>query len=392
MPQLASAYDFKVDGLCYNINDDGTSVTVTWEICPYYESANILIYNITSYSDLSGNIVIPEQVAYNNVDYTVTAITPYCFNICTNLDAVEIPESIISIGEKAFNQCKKLKSVTIPSSTISIGTNPFCDCPAIETIAVEAGNPKFDSRQNCNAIILTSSNTLISGCQNTKIPYGVKTIDEYAFYGTEKLEGLVIPNSVTIISDFAFCNSNIITEVFRIPNSVEYIGKYAFSGLTEVYTIIIGESTQYIGSRAFGTNNTTNDTIRVVCLAETPPYLDWTFYKPHTYPFYDLRDNEVIILYVPDVDLYLNYGSVDTCYQWDWGFNAILPLSEFDGDIYPMIGDVNCDGNVTSADVTALYNYLLNADETFVATSDVDGDGNITAADITTIYNFLLGN
>ena len=58
----------------------------------------------------------------------------------------------------------------------------------------------------------------------------------------------------------------------------------------------------------------------------------------------------------------------------------------------PLIGDVNCDGSVTTADVTALYNYLLNGDTTYIATSDVDGDGYITTTDITVIYNILLGD
>ena len=54
-------------------------------------------------------------------------------------------------------------------------------------------------------------------------------------------------------------------------------------------------------------------------------------------------------------------------------------------------GDVNCDGVVTSADITALYNYLLSGDETFIATSDVNGDGSITSTDVTVIYNILMG-
>ena len=57
-----------------------------------------------------------------------------------------------------------------------------------------------------------------------------------------------------------------------------------------------------------------------------------------------------------------------------------------------IIGDVNCDGEVTSADITALYNYLLNGDETYIATSDVNGDGVITSADVTVIYNILMGD
>ena len=55
-------------------------------------------------------------------------------------------------------------------------------------------------------------------------------------------------------------------------------------------------------------------------------------------------------------------------------------------------GDVNCDGEVTAVDITCLYNYLLNGDETYIATSDVSGDGEITSVDITCIYNILLGN
>ena len=55
-------------------------------------------------------------------------------------------------------------------------------------------------------------------------------------------------------------------------------------------------------------------------------------------------------------------------------------------------GDVNGDGYVTAADVTAIYDYMLNNVTTYVDTSDVNGDGNITSSDITAIYNILLGN
>ena len=60
-------------------------------------------------------------------------------------------------------------------------------------------------------------------------------------------------------------------------------------------------------------------------------------------------------------------------------------------DAPTIVGDVNCDGSVTSADVTALYNFLLNGDQTFIATSDINGDGSITSADVTVVYNILLG-
>lgn len=58
----------------------------------------------------------------------------------------------------------------------------------------------------------------------------------------------------------------------------------------------------------------------------------------------------------------------------------------------PTTGDVNCDGSVNAADVTALYNYILNGDTTYLATSDVNNDGAVNAGDVTAVYNIILGN
>jgi hypothetical protein len=60
-------------------------------------------------------------------------------------------------------------------------------------------------------------------------------------------------------------------------------------------------------------------------------------------------------------------------------------------DIAPIVpGDVNGDGVVTSADITALYDFLLNNDTTHIVNGDQTGDGDITAADITAVYGVLL--
>jgi hypothetical protein len=55
-------------------------------------------------------------------------------------------------------------------------------------------------------------------------------------------------------------------------------------------------------------------------------------------------------------------------------------------------GDVDGDGSVTSADITTLYNYLLNGDSSSLVNGDQDGDGSITSGDVTAVYNILLGN
>lgn len=66
-------------------------------------------------------------------------------------------------------------------------------------------------------------------------------------------------------------------------------------------------------------------------------------------------------------------------------------VEEEDDEPQGIYGDVNRDGYVTSADVTALYDYLLNGVMTFYDTSDVNGDGVVTSADVTAVYDILLG-
>ena len=121
----ATAYDFMVDGLCYNKNSDGTSVTVTYQ-------------NTSSprYSNLSGNLVIPETVTYSDISYSVTSIGNYAFYGCSGLTSVTIPNSVTFIGDGAFQQCSGLTSVTIPNSVTSIGYSAFQDCSGLTSVTI----------------------------------------------------------------------------------------------------------------------------------------------------------------------------------------------------------------------------------------------------------------
>ena len=148
-----------------------------------------------------------------------------------------IPSSVTSIGEKAFSGCTSLTSVTIPSSVTSIGTYAFHGCTGLTSISVEEGNPIFDSRNNCNAVIETKSNTLIVGCKNSTIPSSVNSIGSNAFDGCTGLTAVTIPSSVNSIGSNAFDGCTGLTAV-TIPSSVTIIGYYAFgecTGLTHVY-------------------------------------------------------------------------------------------------------------------------------------------------------------
>ena len=164
--------------------------------------------------------------------------------------SVTIGNSVTSIGKCAFYGCSGLTSVTIPNSVTSIRQGAFGSCSGLTSIKVESGNSVYDSRENCNAIIETATNTLISGCKKTIIPNSVTSISWYAFYECSGLTSVTIPNSVTSIGDGAFEHCTGLTSV-TIPNSVTSIGYWAFCDCTGLTSVIIPNSVTSIGDEAF---------------------------------------------------------------------------------------------------------------------------------------------
>ena len=191
---------------------------------------------------------------------SVTSIGGYAFYWCSSLTSVTIPNSVTSIGNSAFNNCSSLTSITIPNSVTSFGESAFAGCSGLTSIVVEDGNTIYDSRENCNAIIETASNTLIAGCQNTNIPNSVTRIGSSAFSGCSSLTSITIPNSVTSIGNRAFSGCSSLTSI-TIPESVTSIGNWAFAGC-DFTSITIPNSVTRIGSSAFcGCSSLTSVTI-----------------------------------------------------------------------------------------------------------------------------------
>ena len=222
-----------------------TSMTVE-ENNPVYDSRNNCnaIIETASNTLISGckNTVIPNSV---------TTIGNYAFDYCRSLTSITIPNSVTTIGNYAFNACNSLTSIVIPNSVTTIGSSAFSSCSGLTSISVAAGNTTYDSRDNCNAIIETTTNTLIAGCKNTIIPNSVTTIGDHAFHYCSSLTSIEIPGSVTTIGDYAFYDCISLTSI-EIPNSVTYIGGSAFYNCRSLTSIEIPNSVTTIGKSAFG--------------------------------------------------------------------------------------------------------------------------------------------
>lgn len=193
-PVLASAYDFEIDGIYYDCTSSNT-VGVTYQSYMGYNEI---------FSDYSGDIIIPERVTYSGISYTVSSIEDQAFYNCNNVISITLPNTITIIRFGSFSGCTGLTSINIPSSVSSVSCDAFWGCVSLSTLTVDSGNPNYDSRENCNAIIETSSNKLIAGCKNTIIPNSVTQIGDYAFRYCSGLINITIPNSVTNIGDGAF--------------------------------------------------------------------------------------------------------------------------------------------------------------------------------------------
>lgn len=139
------------------------------------------------------------------IESGITSIGNSAFDDCTNVCSVSISETVDTISAFSFNNTK-LTELYIPASVKFIDSYAFRSIACLSTIEVDKRNSVYDSRENCNAIIHTSSNALVVGSNKTTIPSNVKGISVYAFYGRSGLTLIKIPSSVEYIDRGAFYN------------------------------------------------------------------------------------------------------------------------------------------------------------------------------------------
>ncbi len=405
LPARVMAETDVVDGIWYDFN---TST----------KTASVVQWSSTEYA---GDIVIPSTVAYGSVPYTVASIGSKAFYLCHSLTSVTIPESVTSIldqafygcsgltsltipksvtsiGRLAFNGCRGLTSLTIPKSVTSIGYHAFSGCSGLTSIVVESGNPVYDSRENCNALIETSSKQLLVGCKNTVIPNSVTSIGDQAFYGCSGLTSITIPEGVTSIGFYAFYGCSHLATV-NLSRSVTSIGWYAFYAcpitsitiperVTEIAygsfwdcksltSVTLPSSVASIGDMAF---NGCSALTSVIIENPTPVSItsdvftnraNATLYVPAgskaAYEAADYwKEFKAIVEMAPLETFAVMLDGVEQTLEGKWvvsdDTDFIVSSSVYyrvTGRKARSMGDVNSDGKITIADVTALVNVIL---------------------------------
>ena len=465
MPLMISAEEVEIDGIYYNLVSKIKEAEV-----------------ISNPNEYRGNIVIPEEVEYEDVVYKVTSIGNSAFSDCLSLYSIDTGNGVKTIGQRAFYKCKNLQTLkvgrnivsfgyqslylcqrlaniyitdlaawcnvsgisigcehhlylngneiidlSIPDGVTSIGESAFAMCSYIQSInftnsIAVIGSTCFYGCSGISTIEIPNSVTTIGesafgGCislTSITIPNSVTSIGEFTFRDCSGLTSITIPNSVTSIGQYAFWNCIGLTSV-SIPNSVSYIEASAFEGCSGLTSVAIGKGIRRIGIQTFANCQNLTD---VYCYAETVPstysnafdgsYIDYaTLYVPevtyesykNTAPWSNFGTIKVIDGETPIVEkcatptiTYAN-GKVKFTSETE-GVEFVPSITVTPNQLQN--GNELAIGGTFTVSVYAVKEGYDNSDTATMTINmsqigDVNADGELNAADITAVVNAILG-
>lgn len=195
-----------------------------------------------------------------------------------------IPHSVKNIAPGSF-LTTDFNEITIDSNIVKIDPKSFAGCGYVESIKVSETNNYYDSRNNCNALIETGSNTLVRGCKMTTIPKGIKSIGDYAFHCVYDLKTIVIPDGVESIGNHSF-NSCFDLEHIELPESVLEIGDEAFFRCYSLKSMIIKNTDTLICKSAFSDSRV---------LINGKPLYDWPLIDNDSMIYDDYLDLKLLL-------------------------------------------------------------------------------------------------
>ena len=399
LPVTVYAEEVEIDGIKYRLINKGSFAKV--------------IQNPDGYS---GDVVIPDIVNYNGIDYTVNNIDNNAFRFhsdltsirisnnvknigdeafywCYNLSKVIFSNSVTSIGKSAFSGCSGLTSVIIPNSVEHIGYCAFAHCTKLESVEMSnhvtsIGDQAFTGCTNLKEVVLPNSLEVIglgtfSGCSSLTdvvIPISVSRIGFSAFKDCISLPKITIPNSVSSIEGSAFKGCKSLTTVV-IGNSVGSINDYAYADCPELTDVYCYSYLYNIKSNAFDNSHIEYATLHVPASALNDyshsficrePWRNFKIVVAIDKQYYNLK-------YIIDENNYID------CWFEEGATITPEPAPSKGG--YTFSGWSEIPETMPDHDVTITGTFIEN---TYLP-GDANGDGQITVTDIGVIVDIILG-
>ena len=236
-----------IDGLYYNFN--GSNATVTFKAWDQSDNADYV----------SGDIVIPNQVTYNNVTYSVKAIDQVAFRGCASLQTVTIQDADITIGYRAFGDCSSLTSITNSNGTTQLDNNVFHNLKNLETADLNITVMGVQDFDGCIKL------------QTVSLAEGLTEIGNFSFRSCVQLAAIDIPSTVMRIGNSAFNNCSLLPSV-TLPAALTEIGEYAFNTCASLSSLkCLAMTPPTCGAYPFGNTHITsnNDPVYVPATAVT---------------------------------------------------------------------------------------------------------------------------
>ena len=291
---------------------------------------------------------------------SVTEMWGYVFRNCSSLTSVTLPNSLKTIRDHTFEGCSSLKSVNVPNSVEEIGNSAFEGCSSLTTLPISNSVKKIGAAayQNC------------TGLTSVTLPNSVTTINNYAFSGCTVLQSLTIPSSVTYIDPYGnsivngcihlktlnidnnnFANISYfkavqgVVETVTLGNSIYTIPENAFKDCTALKKVTLPNDFTTLGNSAFsGCTQLEN----VYCPRPRPIPIDASVFS-------GVQQHDYCKLHVP-AGCKGKYQAMDV---WKEFYSIYEDAGSGGGSGSGVPGDVNNDGKVDIADVNIVINYML---------------------------------
>lgn len=302
------------------------------------------------------------KLSYVHLPASLDSIKSSCFYGCNSLEEIIIPRNVRYIGDYTFSECEILKTVTFEEGSCleEFGDQAFAYCPALESLDM----PNTVTTMNKSVFYVCPSLKRVHLSRNiTSIGYG-------CFYKCTSLTELDIPGTCTILGNTAIYECTSLKKLKigdkDAPAGTTYIEHYALAHCPEIERLELGAN---IDSLTYGALNYLSNVKLVICWATVPP-----------------RANEQgMDVAFSRTPLYVHKASVEAYREarmWN-RFQTIVPIED--------VGDINGDGAVSIADVSALIDILLGSETDRALFADVNLDGSVSIGDVSALIDRLTG-